>query len=375
MNKKEIISEEQIEQIKEFYQTAELSLPDKPQWRHFLFKLPDNTFKRFHLKNVEELRKVAIMYAPIKIFFSAAAWLNCENIKGRLNNSYPIKIFEDIIFDIDSDNIEQARTTAIKVIDKLGKPDKIVLVARGFHLWYEKRNGKENYIALVQEIPDIDIGCNLNDFNVFALPNTLKKGATCPIITYEELINKDYSKRRQIYIPLDVEETPERDKPNEETLLSHNSMGLRTGTGGTVLAFSNQVKKNIFIPVLIYNKQLKCLNKEISRLAEHYDLGNLFTFKTEEQIAFISLKTMDKSRLKKLLNSSRSLTKDHFKKFGQIWFNFSKFEPVAVINFESRKFFRASLKHSNFLKELGFEVKADEFVGKEKLNINEVKID
>ncbi|MEK6879984.1 MAG: hypothetical protein AABY22_10270 [Nanoarchaeota archaeon] len=378
----ENIKKEDIEKIREFYSKCELYLPSNPSWRFYLFKLSDNSYKRFHISSIQQLRKLLVMFAPLKVYFSCSQWVNVQNVRGNIKtSSYPIFINSDVIFDIDADNLEEAKATALEVISRIGTPDKIVLCARGFHLWYlDSDNKRAEYVSKTEDIKNVDIKCTKNKFGVFALPLTLKKGKTCPFISLEQLKGDLECHRQTIYNHLDISDTLESQEaiPGNEAFRRHESKMIGMETRGTILSFPNKVKKGLFIPVLIYDKRLRGLKNEIFRLFEHYELGDLYCFENDSQIAFISLKVVDRRRLQKILNSSRSITKSQFMKFNFIWFEYSQFKAKAKINFDTQKFYRASLKHYSILSKMGFpedsHSQIDGLVGNEYLKTYEVKL-
>lgn len=73
-----------------------------------------------------------------------------------------------------------------------------------------------------------------------------------------------------------------------------------------------------FIPVFIYQEQQQHYKKEMTKLQEKYQLGDLFVFNYEGQKVVISLKTMQPRQLQKVLNESTSRTKHDFRKFKRI---------------------------------------------------------
>lgn len=388
------------EKLKEYYQNCELWIPHKSQWRYYIFKLPNGVFKRFHIKNKTELRKLLIKNRPLIVYYSSGAWLNVQNVRGQLKTtSYPIPIFQDLILDIDNDtSLNMARKSALEIIKRIDKkPDYILLTKRGFHIVYFKQgHKKKEYLEKLKDIKDLDSKCTENKFNVFSLPHTLTKdGKPCIFLTLDELkyipISFIEGRRKQIYpipyhTPTNIPEKPE--KANEEAVNSKleviKSKGLRSrretkqeremGTGTTILSFNNQVKQKLFIPILIYDKTFNGLKRELDYLVEHYDLGDLYVFEKENHLCFISLKVMEKRRLMKILNSSRSLNKGEFLKFKRIHFNFSEWKPITKINYESKKYYRISKKHHEALIKMGFpeSKQMNEFVGRNQLNVYEV---
>lgn len=365
-----------ITNLKEYYKTTELFLPYKSEWRYFLFLLPNRNMKRFHIKNKKELRKLLVKFLPIKVYFSSGAWLNVRNIRGRKNNNYPIKIFEDVIFDIDSKTISDAKKSALEIINRIGVPNNIIKTTRGFHLWYLQRKNRKELIREVRDIRDVDIHCTENEFNVYALPLTIKNGEICRFVGLEEL-----------NIPFNNEEgfeSSERNNDQAETHLNSVESGKiqskidlgnmpSNPSNSPVHSINNQVKKGVFIPILIYEKSYKGLKKELDNLNRLYSLGDIYGFESEKYYAFISLRCFEKRQLQKLLNISNSLNKRQFKKFGKIWFDISEFQLIGVCRYKINKYFRGSRKHFNYFINCGVKpIMVDELVGHPQLQTYEV---
>ena len=394
--KQEIITPEQIKKLKEYYNQFEIWLPSHSSWRYYIFKLPNKTFKRFHIKNEIELRKLLIKYLPLLVYFSAGAWNNVQNVRGRVKTtSHPILIFEDLILDLDNDkSLAHARKSALEIIKRIGEPKEgyILLTRRGMHICYYKQgNKKKEILEKLKDIEDLDAHTTKNDLNVFTLPGTpTKDGKKSVIISsgmLEILSLKTLRKiQKQIYTPQVI--TPEREPKtlNEEADKTLQTRVLKPqksfrskdgadkmGSGVTILSFNNQVGDS-YIPILIYDKNLKGLKGEINYLAEQYDLGDLYVWENETHYCFISLKIMGERQLRKIFNNSRSITKSQFSKFHKVFFNFSEWKPLIKITATPNKFFRASKKHYEALIKMGFNKsnQINEFVGKTPLQVFEV---
>lgn len=376
--------------LREYYQECELFLPNKPQWRYFIFRLPDKSFKRFHIANEKELRHLLIKYTPLLVYYSSSAFLNSQNVRGVKSSSYPILIFEDLILDIDNDkSLAHARKSALEIIKRIGEPDYILITRRGFHLcYYKKGDKKKEILDKLRDIEDLDFHTIENEFGVYTLPYTPtkdgKKSTILNNIPLELSIKTLRKLQKKIYTPTITPEKPEKranekaGKQLEELPEGRSKQEIKqekgTESGVTVLSFSNLIKNDLFIPILIYDKSLRGLKRELNYLVEQYDLGDLFMFKNETHFCFVSLRVMDKRRLEKLLNSSRSITKTQQKKFKKTWLNFSEWKPLIKITTTPNKFFRASKKHYEALIKMGFNKSKEinEFVEAMPLKVFEV---
>jgi hypothetical protein len=89
--------------------------------------------------------------------------------------------------------------------------------------------------------------------------------------------------------------------------------------------FTNRVLgvKRSFIPVFIYHKSTSYYRKELRRLQERYKLGNIYIYNPQDEFVCLALKTMQRRRLQKVLNTSTSKTKHTFKKYKRIWVPFA----------------------------------------------------
>lgn len=97
--------------------------------------------------------------------------------------------------------------------------------------------------------------------------------------------------------------------------------------------FSNRVLgiKRGYIPIFMYQENQTYYKKEIKRLQKKYNLGNIYLFQYKNQKIAISLKTMQRRQLQKVLNDSSSRTKHTFKKYKKI------FVPFLLVFLEKMK--------------------------------------
>ena len=381
---KELIDKERVQEIKEYYKTCNLWIPNKSAWRSWKFKLKDGSYKRFHIKNKTELRELLTKFAPIRVYYSAIAIYNIRNVKGKATKNQ-MKIFRDSIIDLDNPNFKECRKSAIEVIKRLGPADYILKTFKGLHICYYKKKIDYN---LIKDIRDFDKKTFENEYNEFSCPGTLNKGKVCTFITYKQLIDGDINQEK-IYnhILCDSMETSERPQANDQAETHLNSVGSgknqsevkKEGTRSEVsvlLSFNNIAKSGkhkLFVPILIYDKSSKWIKNELDRLNSIYNLGNLYCFESQSYYAFVSIRCFEQRQLEKLLNQSSSITRAQQSKFSKTWLNISEFQLIGVLRYKTNKFFRCSLKHYNFLIDCGINIQpVDELVGHPKLQIIEV---
>jgi hypothetical protein len=77
--------------------------------------------------------------------------------------------------------------------------------------------------------------------------------------------------------------------------------------------------KRSFVPIFIYVKEQAYFENELVRLQQRYNLGSIYVFDMPKHYVAISLKTMQRRQLQKVLNESSSKTKHDFRKFKRIF--------------------------------------------------------
>jgi len=89
--------------------------------------------------------------------------------------------------------------------------------------------------------------------------------------------------------------------------------------------FTNRVLgiKRGFIPVFTYHTSVSYYKQELIKLQDKYKLGNIYVYKVDDTMICISLKTMQRRQLQKVLNSSSCRTKHSFKKYNRLWVPFA----------------------------------------------------
>ena len=79
---------------------------------------------------------------------------------------------------------------------------------------------------------------------------------------------------------------------------------------------------NLFVPVFKYFKGQK-YKKELKRLKEEYNLGTLYFYEHNDEWVILSLKTMQRRQLQKMLNKTKSRTKFEFLNHNKILIPFT----------------------------------------------------
>lgn len=103
---------------------------------------------------------------------------------------------------------------------------------------------------------------------------------------------------------------------------------LPTNHGTHKYFFTNRVlgaRKN-YVPIFIYQDNQTYYEKEVVALQKKYKLGPLYIYQSGPHKIVVSLKSMQKRQLQKVLNESSSKTKRDFKKHGRIFAPFMMYK-------------------------------------------------
>ena len=213
VNKLNILFNKSDKELRRYYENCELYLPKDSKWRHFRFFLRDGVIKiNDQIRDVKTLRKYLLRYLPTAVFYSTSAWLNPRKI-GSLspNLTNNLFLYNDLVFDIDNINLEDARKDAINLIEimtKLGYNLESIRFtgAKGFHVFfkdktkinikdpikrelYYKEKRKELLNYLLKNNINLDSSVTLNTRSIIRLPCTVncKTGYVCTEINHDEL--------------------------------------------------------------------------------------------------------------------------------------------------------------------------------------------
>lgn len=193
-----------VAEIRNYYASNAPHLPPDYHRRYFKFvwKYPRQTalHVRDRVKDAKHLQALAVKFAPQHIYYSLTTWLDPTTVRGRKNLSIPL--WSDLVFDVDSDNLQHAKTETLKLLKYLrdaGYKDLRVLFTghKGFHVYvrdfsYEKypedpvERGKyfeKVKKKIIEEVlsEGIEVDPNLWDlYRVVRVPNTLNATTMLP---------------------------------------------------------------------------------------------------------------------------------------------------------------------------------------------------
>lgn len=400
------LPKEGIEKIKEYYKTCELWLPRYSQWRIWKVRI-DNGTKRGRIIKIKDnirdeatLRKWLLKLSPVlDVYYSSGCFLNPTTVKGNKTNNY--LLFRDIAFDLDAEKpygieeLDIVRNSTINLIyslrKRLGQEPKYTIYTggKGFQVIYEFEAKDIDLIEFLR-IKGVDPEITTDRFRVIRCPLTVNRRGKVAIFLTEEDLNKGMNhilnKSKTIHSPLDLRDRAGRQKPMT-ILPTQDSKGRGSGTAPTdstrAIYITNEVKgTKRYIPILKYDYKIINPKEQLQKLSDKYGLNEWFLIKTSGFATCISLAALDKRRLSKVLNSSKSLTKDEFKKFTKIFMRVSAYEggldaptPVGVLYLKTKKSknFLYSRPHSDMLEHFNFVSNPFmEYIGYDKPKILEV---
>ena len=398
-------------EIKKYYEKCELYLPKDSKWRHFRFFLQDGRVIKIRdqIRDVKALRKYLLKYLPTDVSYSTSTWLNPRKISYKPNNKSNISehlfLYNDLIFDIDSEDLEISRKYAIYLIETMTKKHyKIRSIifsgSKGFHVEIEDKYDKNKIInnpiereqyyknkrkQLLDELITydkkferiIDKSTTLNTRAIIRLPNTInsRTGYVCTEITYEQLKRPITDLLNEIIL---IKNVPKKRIGEDKEIKTIKNLRLFLGNkyklhyDYNAYFISNEVSslKNRFVVFLRYHYYLLPeVIKNIKFLQEKFNLTDFYLFKTnrKEEYFAMCLKTVQKERLKKIVKESLAVNKEIINDFKPQFLRISsKFDdnknivenaPIYIkiiktedkINYDSF----VSNQHLNFLQDYG----------------------
>lgn len=380
------------------------------------------------INNRDDLVKWIVKLGGVDVYYSVSKWMQPHKISAKgLSGTYHIAdnllIGNDLMFDIDIDKkfsyarLNEARKVSIVIHDAMKDYKDYDLQyisftgSKGFRLVYTDNNlglpkdarhridyieqkRKVFIVALLKKIEEtvsseqflfvkkmLDVKVMVNPMCVIRVLGTVH-GATgyhSAELTFKQLnqpIKKllthvPYIGKKRPGIPRKREMTKEEEIPRPRLLQSDEDVSglasLPTFIDEYVFFFTNRVLgiKRGFIPVFIYQEHQTKWKKEMLALQEKYKLGQLYVFGAGDKIIVISLKTMQKRQLQKILNESRSRTKYDFRKYSRIYI------PL-VMNFKEKLHFgytgNLSLGHLHYV-DPGRQVDSKRYCGWSKIEV------
>jgi len=373
--------------IFEYYlsEKFKIELPSETKFRHFRFRNSKGLWKKIpeKIQNEDDFKKWIIKIGALDCYYSTSQWLNPHKISskggsGTYHVADNLLLNNDLVFDIDAEepitleSLNEARKSTNNIFEGMKKFTGYQFEYcsfsgyKGFRLSYKdtnlelpidprlrlefienrrklfidgllfhiknSQNSKEYYKinTFFDQKITTNVMCVIRVLGTIHSktgyvsqkipPSQLRKGIT-------EILNHiPYVGKSRPVIPRKREMKECRDKKLSWTRLL--TLGKVVSGLTTFPNFKYYITNRVlgikkgFIPIFIYQKGQK-YRGEIIRLQQEYKLGYLYIFNVDNQVVVISLKTMQRRQLKKVLNKSSSRTKYDIIKHNRIFAPFS----------------------------------------------------
>jgi len=346
-------SRKDISVLRRYYSDCELFLPDYPHLRHFRFFLlgPKIIKIKSKIETKDDLRRYLLRYTPVTVFYSISKWKNPVGLGSKFykkNVDSDILLGNDLIFDVDSTNLEDARLESLKLLslmEKWGYSIKSIRFSgsKGFHLEFfdavpdaviENHIEREEYFVkkrkdilarLYAEKIKLDYAITANTRSLLRLPMTINSatGYICSFIDVEEfkkksvkelLLNIERLDYTAVVSGVDFENKLIKKVRHYIQSKTDEMHPLSKSFDYDAYFFINKVYglRENYIPVFRYTHTLLPDVLALLRNAQkRFGLTDIYLFMTDvadEYYAFC-IKTFTKQRIAKILKASRSSNK------------------------------------------------------------------
>lgn len=395
----------------DFYKDSQLWLPNKPQSRVWRFQNYDGAWKRnFVGVDYKRLRKCLLDTAAKTVYFSTIMYLNPLVVREKKDVKGQRICGAEIVFDFDSESItledlEKTRKRTLlfyRFIIKYFPELKIKYITfsggKGFHIMTDDPNSysllKRGSIKNLQKKRNIYISkilrlwklkTNINcpfdyeisrDVNRFIrCPQTVnvKTGYLCTILPDVGYLKLPIKELLEL-IPFVGKVRPRIPVRREMT----NSLQCKRKDGGKPagLRFHHQsfmtnkvigLKDRLILILKYPAKDIILINKRLKFLQKKYLLSDFFVFMNELWVYAVNLKTMQESRINKILKYSKAYNSTEQSKFTRLrmpvtdrkdnYGNIIEKQPkfVGTVGSEIKDHF-VSAGHYNFMKKFDIDV-------------------
>jgi len=350
------------DRIREFYcgHPPDLSCITDVNKRHFRLLLPNGRF--FKVKDVirtpRDLQGWLIRSRPLDVYYSTSTYLNPTSVSPRPRTASEywgpgnIILGNDVAFDLDRRplsilNLERARKDAVRLLDlMLDRQYSLKYAAfsgsKGFHLVFSDRDtgleedhrSREKEIigrrkALVEEVTQrgirIDTSVTVDTRRIIRLPGTLnsKTGYCCQTLTLEQL-------RAPVAEWLDVVERIEGHRTIPRfgwKPLSGHRPALRTPhpDGEVEVGYTTYITSSVLgtkgrhaVLLTLPRGTLEGAVRRLSQAQRVYDLTDVYIFELPRSYQVICLKTVQRNRYQKILDSVRSPSSSQLRRYDRV---------------------------------------------------------
>ena len=406
-------------EIRDYYKNFKPYLREGMKNRLLKIQLIDGTWKRFYnIQKEEQLRSILVRYAPINAYCSISQWLISRNIEHPNYLANQIIIDSELWIEVDSSSGINPVEEIERIHDYIGNRlefDRAVISGKGAYLYY--RFPKVSIInpierfwyfkifryQIIKEIYEmgfkIDATINergqlispcLDNFRVTRLENSIrqKNGLVCqtfnlgdtprmqdglePVyIGSSSFTNRDwsldggeephpltaYSSNSTIY------STTHKVVQNEK-VLEHLSYPSRS-----YHFITNKANKNNYMLHLLFSKDRLNINK-LNKLIKTYKLPDIYIFDNGGYYDCLSLKIMDRERLRKILNYTKANNSRVFERYGYSWI---KINSLYLGKIDGLNDCEVSKSHNWYLNSRGIKTDYKRLVGWKKPKLNEAR--
>lgn len=421
------------ESIKAYYESTalDLSVLSQIKFRHFRFRLADDTFFKVHrkIRSWPDLRKQFLSTLPLDVYYSSACWLNPHKVGSRTEGKIlkNIMISCDLVFDIDVNDeeirtLEQAKSQTISLKNFLiSKGFEVRYVAfsgsKGFHIvcndpWgnekgfedpkQREKDALEKRKQIVREAMAkgifFDKKVTIDTRRIIRLPGTLnsKTALICTVLKDNQLeldIKKIFKLATANGIVAPRIPQFEGDdlglRPAKSLREKNGRLGVRPTLENnnyfSTFLTNNIPKTQLKVPILEIGKwkSLKSVSNIVAKIQKKYGIGTVYLFDDQDRYVAFSLKAVSRRRLEKILFNADSLNLNACKKYGCTYFRVGSSKTLDGTTIQpAPKFLRtilANIKgqtsrpHHEFLNSVGIKIETvnHRFCGppKEKLEL------
>ena len=346
-----LMGEVSREAIKEFYEKNDVILPDSSGFRQYRFIdciTLNNKKKRAHIvqetiKTPKDLKRHLLRYLPRNVFYSTSLWLCPRNVRAIGQGSFSDNVYlgSDLVFDFDSEDIDQAFSEAISLYSELKKKYEPKYTSasggKGYHLVFnytskgsedkDKVAKKKIFERYTDNMKTVDPSITFDTRRILRVLNSLHpSGRRCMKVKFphnnnSSRVSKD-SPARTCY---ESEVAPaKRGAINPRTVSSRREPRALLPTYSKIpqhhnIVITSSIKGTKGNQVVVY--RLKEQNDDfMKQLQKKYDLGTLHHITDGLFHYYVSLKAMHPQKLKKV-----------YKKVNRVLFNRYNFMIFPMI--------------------------------------------
>jgi len=357
------------EPIFQYYSSTAFAvdLPSANQKRHFRFRLWDGSWRssKRSIKTVEELQVALVKLGAVDAYYSTSKWMNPLKVSSKgTSGTYWVAdnllLGNDLVFDIDRNfslkGLEEARLATIKIYEGMKKfedyefKEAAFTGSKGFRLIYSPKQIEfpphpRKRIAYLEAHRKLFIERLRKEIGPIPFDHNITTNAMCVVRVLGTVnSNTGYIARA---LSIDELNTPIKEildnSPHVWTArpeipkreMTHESLSKElprspleslekdvAGLSSPPLSYhiTNRVLgiRKGFVPILVYQKEAGYWKEDVSRLQDRFSLGHLYVFTNDKDRYVVSLKTMQRRQMERVMIASSSRAKHTFKKLRRV---------------------------------------------------------